>query len=59
MYLKKGDEVRIIAPSKSISSLSDPQVILAKEKLENMGFIVTFGKHVINQDDLFKSASIN
>lgn len=58
MVLKKGDEIRIIAPSKGISSLNDDEVVLAKEKLENMGFKVSFGKNITKRDALFKSASI-
>lgn len=58
MTLKKGDEIRIIAPSKGISSLSDDEIVLAKEKLEQMGFKVSFGKNVTKRDSVFKSASI-
>lgn len=58
MILKKGDEIRVIAPSKSIKSLSDPQMVLAKKKLESMGYKVTFSKNSTKKDDLFKTASI-
>lgn len=58
MVLKKGDEIRIIAPSKGISSLNDNEIVLAKEKLEKMGFKVSFGKNLTKRDNLFKSASI-
>lgn len=58
MILKKGDEIRIITPSKGISSLSDEEIVLAKKKLESMGFVVSFGKNITERDPLFKSASI-
>lgn len=58
MVLKKSDEIRIIAPSKGISSLNDDEIVLAKEKLEQMGFKVSFGKNLTKRDTLFKSASI-
>lgn len=44
--LKQGDEIRIVAPSRSMKILSDEGVILAKQRLEAFGFKVTFGKHV-------------
>ncbi|WP_252504631.1 S66 peptidase family protein [Sporosarcina sp. Marseille-Q4943] len=48
--LKRGDEIRIIAPSRSASILSVEGVQIAKEKLENLGFVVSFGKHVFDKD---------
>ncbi|MBP1040474.1 LD-carboxypeptidase [Vagococcus sp. BWB3-3] len=44
--LKHGDEIRIIAPSRSLKILADDGVILARQRLEAFGFKVTFGKHV-------------
>ena len=55
--LKRGDEIRIIAPSRSASILSEEGVQLAKEQLENLGFTVSFGKHVFDKD-LQNSTSI-
>ena len=55
--LKRGDEIRIIAPSRSASILSEEGVQLAKERLENLGFTVSFGKHVFDKD-LQNSTSI-
>ncbi|WP_438319142.1 S66 family peptidase [Sporosarcina sp. FA9] len=46
MKLKQNDEIRIIAPSRSIQILSEDGIQLAKERLEQLGFRVTFGKHV-------------
>lgn len=55
--LKQGDEIRIIAPSRSASILSEEGVQIAKERLENLGFVVSFGKHVFDKD-LQNSTSI-
>lgn len=58
MILKKGDEIRVLALSKSMSVLTNEQIDLAKKKIESMGFKVTFGKHVFECDDLYGCASI-
>lgn len=55
--LKVGDEIRVIAPSRSVSIVSERVVRLAKEKLERIGFKVTFGKHVRERDE-FDSSSV-
>ena len=44
--LKKGDEIRIIASSRSMSLLSDETISIATKRLEDLGFKVTFGKNV-------------
>lgn len=57
--LKIGDEIRVIAPSRTMSILSDNVIKSAKEKLENIGFKVTFGKNVFNSiGEDYKCASI-
>lgn len=43
--LQNGDEIRVIAPSRSGSILSDDVIATAQQRLEKMGFIVTFSKH--------------
>lgn len=51
--LEKGDEIRVIAPSRSMSILKEQIIEKAKKKLEEQGFKVTFGKYVnksINED---------
>ena len=58
MILKKGDEIRVLALSKSMSVLTNEQIDLAKKKIESLGFKVTFGKHVFECDDLYGCASI-
>ena len=48
--LKKGDEVRVIAPSRSMMILKDDCIKLATERLEALGLKVTFGKYVMEAD---------
>lgn len=58
--LKKGDEVRIIAPSTSMNILSEETISIAKKRLEDMGLVVTFGKNVNKvMNDNFSCASID
>ncbi|OMC81784.1 S66 peptidase family protein [Viridibacillus sp. FSL H8-0123] len=56
--LKKGDEIRIIAPSRSMQILSKDGIQEAIEQLEKMGLKVTFGEHVYDCD-LHYSSSIH
>ena len=57
--LKIGDEIRVIAPSRSMSMIDKNIVDAAKERLEKIGFKVTFGKNVLKSiDDNYKCASI-
>lgn len=57
--LKLGDEIRVIAPSRSMSILNDDVIQSAKSRLEKMGFKITFGKNVSKSiDDNYKCASI-
>jgi muramoyltetrapeptide carboxypeptidase len=55
--LKNGDEIRVIAPSSSMSIVAEEQVAFAKQRLESLGFTVSFGKHVYEIDE-FSSSSI-
>ena len=55
--LQLGDEIRIIAPSRSMSILSEEGIAKAKETLQSLGYIVTFGKHVF-ECDIQQSSSI-
>lgn len=55
--LKAGDQVRVIAPSRSLSIISSKDRQLAKIRLEELGLIVSFGAHV-EESDLFVSSSI-
>lgn len=56
--LQPGDEIRIISPSSSLERVGGMQDnLVARERLENLGFKVTFGVHIYENDQLF-SASI-
>lgn len=57
--LKCGDEIRVIAPSRSMKILKEDTIKLAKSRLEKLGFKVSFGKNVMNSvNDDYKCASI-
>lgn len=57
--LNVGDEIRVIAPSRSMKILSEEVIEIARSRLEQMGFKVTFGKNVMNSiNDDFGCASI-
>ncbi|WP_342559008.1 S66 peptidase family protein [Metasolibacillus sp. FSL K6-0083] len=55
--LKIGDEIRVIAPSRSMKILGDEGVRRAVHTLESMGFKVSFGEHT-NACDSQNSSSI-
>lgn len=58
--LKSGDEIRIVAPSRNANILSEETITIAKDTLESLGFVVTFGKSIYNcSDPLYDTASIN
>ncbi len=57
--LNKGDEIRIIAPSRSMKILKEDVIKLAIQRLEEIGLKVTFGKNVMKyKDEDFKCATI-
>ncbi len=57
--LKKGDEIRVIAPSRSLKVLRKEVVENAKKRLEELGLVVTFGKNAMKyNNENFKCASI-
>lgn len=56
--LKAGDEVRVIAPSRSMAILGEDCKKIATERLEALGLKVTFGKHVMEADSDYLCASI-
>lgn len=49
--LKSGDEVRIVAPSRSMAILGEDCINLATKRLEELGLKVTFGKYVKDFDE--------
>lgn len=55
--LKKGDLIRIIAPSRSLGLLNEETKNIAKSRFESIGLQLSFGKHVEEKDD-FNSSSI-
>lgn len=55
--LNEGDEIRVIAPSRSLSLFNDEIITLAKENLNNHGFKVTFSKNC-REKDINNSSSI-
>ncbi|PFJ17508.1 LD-carboxypeptidase [Bacillus cereus] len=56
--LKKGDEIRVISPSSSLSIVSNENRKLAIKRLIDMGFQVTFSTHA-EEIDRFASSSIS
>lgn len=55
--LKRGDLIRIIAPSRSLELIGEETKQIANKRFEDMGLILSFGKHVSEMDD-FASSSI-
>ena len=55
--LKVGDEIRIIAPARSLSIISKENQEIANKRLEDLGLKLSFGKHV-EEIDNFASSSI-
>jgi len=57
LKLKQGDEIRIVAPARSLSLLSEDLIKRAKENFEKQGFKITFSKNC-KEIDMFNSSSI-
>lgn len=55
--LKIKDEVRVIAPARSLAIISKETREIANKRIEGLGLKLTFGKHVEEMDD-FASSSI-
>ncbi len=55
--LKKGDQVRVIAPSRSMAIISQEARDIAKKRFDDLGLVVSFGRHV-EEIDTFTSSSI-
>lgn len=55
--LQVGDVVEVIAPSRSLSIVSQANINLAVQRLQSLGLSVVFGKHVYEIDE-FSSSSI-
>ncbi|TMW70470.1 S66 family peptidase [Alteribacter natronophilus] len=54
--LKRGDEIRVVAPSRSLGIISEDVRKLAIERLEALGLKVTFGRHVEEENRFHSSA---
>jgi muramoyltetrapeptide carboxypeptidase len=55
--LKIGDEIRVIAPARSLALIGDENREIANKRFEELGLKVTFSKHAEESDD-FNSSSI-
>ncbi|GBF11357.1 S66 peptidase family protein [Tepidibacillus sp. HK-1] len=55
--LKRGDEIRVVSPSRSLSVVNQANQKIAIERLESLGFHVTFEEHCYESDE-FHSSSI-
>lgn len=53
--LKKGDEVRIIAPSRSLKIAKKSTIKIADERFKELGLKITYGQHINVCDDFFSS----
>ena len=56
--LKAGDEVRVIAPSRSMVIIGEDCKKIATERLEALGLKVTFGKYIDEADEDYLVASV-
>lgn len=57
--LQEGDEIRVISPSSSLTRTGKfEDKLKAKARLEALGYQVTFGQHIL-ENDLLGSSSIN
>lgn len=56
-FLKQNSHIRVIAPSLSMSIISDETLNYATERFNKMGFSISFGNHVMEKDQ-FGSSSI-
>ncbi|GLB61176.1 S66 family peptidase [Cytobacillus sp. NCCP-133] len=54
--LKPGDEIRVIAPSRSMAIVKGEQLRIAQERLNQLGFTVTFGRNAEVHDEFFSSS---
>ena len=55
--LRKGDEIRVVAPARSLAIISKENRKIANERFEKLGIKLSFGKHV-EEIDNFTSSSI-
>ena len=53
--LKKGDEVRVVAPSRSMAIISEEIRKIASQRFSDLGLKLSFGKRVEEKDDFCSS----
>lgn len=57
--LKKGDEVRVVAPARSIKLIGPETREIAQKRFADLGLKLTFGKHTLEENaDMFLSDSV-
>ena len=57
--LKKGDEVRVVAPARSIMLIGEETRKIAEKRFADLGLKLTFGKHTLEENaDMFMSDSV-
>lgn len=54
--LKAGDEIRVLAPSRSLAIVKGEQRRIAEERLTELGFVVTYGRTAMEHDDFFSNS---
>lgn len=54
--LKKGDEIRVVAPARTLAMISEDCKATAIERLEEMGLRVTFSKNCMESDEFMSSS---
>ncbi|MCS0653883.1 S66 peptidase family protein [Cytobacillus firmus] len=54
--LKTGDEIRVIAPSRSMAIIKGEQLRIAQKRLNQLGFTVTYGKNAEEHDEFFSTS---
>ncbi|MGG5253920.1 S66 family peptidase [Neobacillus sp. SM06] len=57
--LAPGDEIRVIAPSTSMAVVKGKQIEIAKERLNQLGFEVTYGRNTSEHDEFFSTSIEN
>lgn len=53
--LKRGDTIRVIAPSQSLSTIGEEKVVEAVKSVSSLGFVVTFSKNCNAQNEFGSS----
>lgn len=57
--LKAGDEVRIVAPSRSLAIISDESRKIANKRFSDLGLRLSFGKHLEEKDAFVSSSTVS